>query len=552
MNGEPSLENFNSNVVRNYQTAEYGKFLELLDNRFPPVSVIRTAVPGNTTSVDIYPKYGVLSYITNFSDMAVTLSAGDVQIGGVEIKDWNSDLRADVVGFEGYNALRVLTQDFESTIDDITLGDKSGVNYATIDGPLSSLHVQVTNVDREPVKVAYADGPNMDAFGRLRVSEPKTLLDAKHLYDKLPLLFSEKLSGTATSTFSANDSMVVMETKNKNDVVIRQSRYHFNYQPGKSIQALFTGKLHPQSGIIKRMGLFQSLSADPVTPTDGLYLEVTESGPVFKITKTQGTPHAMSFPRSEWNVDKLDGTGPSGVTIAMSAAQIFVIDYEWLSLGRVRFGFMQSGKTYYAHYVDHINDLDRPYITSPSQPVRYEIIQTGSTPGIMHHICSTVMIEGGEENLGKPIALSDGEVTSIGATNYKVLLAVRLKKNCHDSVVVIKAAEVINTAGNTGMFDVILNPASFDAPLNWTDVPNTAVQVAPGGPTITGNGYSLYKGFVPSGIGGSTISESLAVPGEIVRLGVNVNDESDVVVLAGKALNNTSAMWGLLNLLERS
>jgi len=498
------------------------------------------------------PLYAQASYVTNFSDMSIYLSASELSIGAVTIKDNNSGLNADVVNIPDYGAgLQVLTQDLQSDIDDITIGDKEGQHYATIDGPLSSLHVQVTNVDQEPVKTAYADGPNIDAFGRLRTSDPKTLLDAKHLYDKLPLLFSEKLSGTATSTFSAYDSMVVMETKNKNDVVIRQSRYHFNYQPGKSLQALFTGKLHPQAGIIKRMGLYQSLSANPTIPTDGIYLEVTENGPSFHIAKTQGMPHSMVIPQSAWNVDKLDGTGPSGVTVAMSAAQIFVIDYEWLSLGRVRFGFMQSGKTYYAHYVNHINDLDRPYITSPSQPVRYEIIQTNTTPGSMHHICSTVMIEGGEENLGKPIALMDGEVSSIGTANYKALIAVRLKKECHDSVVVLKGVEAISTAGASGMFDVLLNPTGFDTPLAWTDVANTAVQVAAGGATVTG-GYSLLKAFVPTGIGGATLSESLAVPGEIVRLGVNINDESDVVVLAAKALSNTSTMWGIMNLLERS
>lgn len=497
------------------------------------------------------PMYARASYITNFSDMAVTLSAGDVSIGAVTIKDNNSGLNADVVNIPGYGAgLQVLTQDLESTIDDITIGDKNG-NYASVYAPTSSLQVKVTNVDQEPVKTAYADGPNLDAFGRLRVAEPKTLLDAKHLYDKLPLTFSEKSSGTATSTFSANDSMVVMSTNAANSYVIRQTRFHFNYQPGKSLQALFTGKLHPQAGITKRMGLYQSLSADPTVPTDGIYLEVTENGPCFHITKTQGTPHTMSFPQSAWNVDKLDGTGASGVTVAMSAAQIFVVDYEWLSLGRVRFGFMQSGKTYYAHYVNHINDLDRPYITSPNQPVRYEIIQTGATPGTMHHICTTVMVEGGEENLGKPISISDGEIASIGVTNEIALLAVRLKPNTHDSVTLVKAVDVLNTGTNAGLFDVLLNPTYISSPFTWIDVDNASIQYSTGGATVSG-GYSLFKGFCASGIGGATTIDSLAIPGEVTKLGISVDGESDVVVIAGKAIKNTTSMIALMNLLEKS
>ena len=549
-------------IVNAYQTAESGKFKQfpIDDTSFPAVSVTRvgyydasSAFPGNTGSptysaVDVYPKYAVLTHLTNTSD--ISLSAGNLNIGSVTIKDNDTGAIADVVTDNGLNALRVVTQDLESTIDDITIGDRQG-NFATVNASASSLNVSVTNLQGIPI--SYADGPNLDAFGRLRVSEPKTLVDAKHLYDKLPLVFAEKLSGTATSTFSAGDSMVVMSTNAAGDFAARQTRYHFNYQPGKSLQAFFTGKVHPQVGIIKRMGLYQSLSADPSTPTDGLYLEVTENGPCFHITKTQGTPHAMSFPQSDWNVDKLDGTGPSGITIAMSAAQIFVIDYEWLSLGRIRFGFMQSGKTYYAHYVDHINDLDRPYITSPNQPIRYEIVQTGATPGVMHHICSTVMVEGGEDSLGKPISVTDGVVTSIGSSDYKALLAVRLKPTAHDSSVVIRTGEVLNTGGQPAMYDIILNPTYVSSPFTWTDVPSAAIQYSTGGATVSG-GYSLFRSFVAAGLGGATISNSLATPGEITKLGVSIDEEPDTVVLVGKTLVSpgTTSMIGLFNLLERS
>lgn len=403
------------------------------------------------------------------------------------------------------------------------------------------------------VTVSFADTSNLDAFGRLRVAEPKTLLDAKHLYDKLPLVFNELLSGTATSTFSANDSMVVMSTIAKNDIVIRQTKHHFNYQPGKSIQAFFTGKLHPETGVIKRAGLFQSLSSIPYEPSDGMYLEVTETGPSVNIVKNG---QILSIPRSQWNVDRLDGTGTSGIIIDFNVAQIFVVDYEWLSLGRVRFGFIQSGKTYYAHYVNHINDLDRPYITSPNQPVRYEIRQNGNTPGTMHHICSTVMIEGGEEDVGKPIALIDSKVVSIN-TSYHALVAIKLKDNAHDSSVVLKAVEVLNAnSSNPGMYDVIVNPSTVTPPFTWADVDNTAIQQATNvtSPVIVSGGYSLFKGFAPTGVGGTSTAQGLAILGEITKLGVNINGTSDVIVLAGKAFadNQRVDLIGIMKLLERS
>jgi len=56
----------NSNVVRNSQLVEYGKFVELQnDSRFPPISVTRWDYRDSGTalsSVDVYPKYAVLTY----------------------------------------------------------------------------------------------------------------------------------------------------------------------------------------------------------------------------------------------------------------------------------------------------------------------------------------------------------------------------------------------------------------------------------------------------------------------------------------------------------
>jgi len=56
---------YNSNVVVNEVLPEYGKFVEIKnDSRFPPISVTRWDYrdSGALSSVDIYPKYAVLTY----------------------------------------------------------------------------------------------------------------------------------------------------------------------------------------------------------------------------------------------------------------------------------------------------------------------------------------------------------------------------------------------------------------------------------------------------------------------------------------------------------
>ena len=87
------------------------------------------------------PMYAKASYITNFSDFQVSLSTSEVNIGSVHISDASSGVTVDVVAIPGYgNGLQVLTQDLESSIDDITIGDKQG-HYADVNSALSALNV---------------------------------------------------------------------------------------------------------------------------------------------------------------------------------------------------------------------------------------------------------------------------------------------------------------------------------------------------------------------------------------------------------------------------
>ena len=94
-----------SSVVVPYQTAEYSKFIQLDQSTYPAVSVVRSYYPDQSqafpenyntqpvSSVDIYPKYGVLSYITNPDDISVSLSAGQVNVELDEIEALITDVK---------------------------------------------------------------------------------------------------------------------------------------------------------------------------------------------------------------------------------------------------------------------------------------------------------------------------------------------------------------------------------------------------------------------------------------------------------------------------
>jgi len=498
------------------------------------------------------PLYAKASYITNFSDMSIHLSASELSIGAVTLKDNNSGLNADVVSVPGYGAgLQVLTQDLESTIDDITIGDKEG-NYAGVDNNLSALQVKVVN----PAPVVYADSPNLDAFGRLRTSSPHTLLDSKNIYAKNTFIFDEVTNSSATCTFSAYDSCVDFKTSANGDYAIRQSRIRYNYQPGKSMLAMFTGVFKPETNITKRVGLFQSLSAAPYEPSDGIFMEVTSSGPAFRVVKNQGTPHTHYAPQSAWNVDPLDGSGPSGIDIDFSKAVLFVIDYQWLAVGRIRFGFEVEGQLYYAHTNGHMGELTAPYMTYSNQPVRYEIRQTGNGSGLLRQICSTVMIEGGEGNIGREYCAEDGLIT-VQSGVYTPILGLKLNPETINVAHIIRQLDIVNTGNEAAHYALFVNPTITGGSLTFSPIQNSTSMLSAGGNqnltvTLGTSGYRLMGGFVAVGqVGQSAPVSTQEIAGNLARFGAGIRGDTDTIVLAAKGLGGTTTLYGSVNLIEK-
>jgi hypothetical protein len=77
--------------------------------------------------------------------------------------------------------------------------------------------------------------------------------------------------------------------------------------------------------------------------------------------------------QSSWNIDKCDGTGPSGYNLDLTKMQMLYIDYSWYGAGAIRFGFKnQRGEIIYAHRLPNANLRTEAYMRSGNLPSRYE------------------------------------------------------------------------------------------------------------------------------------------------------------------------------------
>jgi len=81
----------------------------------------------------------------------------------------------------------------------------------------------------------------------------------------------------------------------------------------------------------------------------------------------------IRIPQSQWNIDRMDGTGPSGGNLDFSKMQMFYIDYSWYGAGFIRYGLRTAdGNVQYVHKFLNNNTNYQAYMRSGNLPGRYE------------------------------------------------------------------------------------------------------------------------------------------------------------------------------------
>jgi len=398
----------------------------------------------------------------------------------------------------------------------------------------------------KPTVALNTDNAVGDAFGRLRISDPVTLFDSQLQYDKQPLLWDEEITGSATSTHLPNESAVDMAvTTTSGDRVIRQTKEYQRYQPGKSQFILTTFVLgESQEGTNKLVGYGDD--------RNGVFLGQDGGGEYLLLrTFTSGTPDdTRKVYRSNWNLDSLDGNGPSGFTLDPSKSQIFIIDLEWLGVGRVRCGLNLNGVTYYVHEFLNANTLDKVYMTTANLPVRYEIqnTQAVASTSTLKQICSSVISEGGLDTTSAyPFSteLLDVSIPN-GVDNAIVVFAARqalLFNGIPNRTRFEPTAYEVLPIGGKVVTQVVYDPTLVGG--TWASVnPSSAVE---GNSTVTSFSGGINVGS--SVIAGGSRSSASPVFGKTVTsrlpFGVGINDDNatNLALVAYATENNVTASF---------
>lgn len=416
--------------------------------------------------------------------------------------------------------------------------------------------IVVTTASGRPIEVTSSSsgvvnvqggGTGSDAFGRLRTANAFTLFDSSHRYKDNGLWSTTSGTG-GTTTFNANAGLVELAvTTTSGSEVVRESTKVFPYQPGKSLLVMSTFVMEPgKAGLRQRVGYYGA--------SNGIYLEKNGvNSPAFvERNSVTGSVTETSVSQTNWNQDKLDGTGPSGLTIDLAKAQILWMDIEWLGLGTVRIGFIINGKFIHCHSFHHANLINSTYITTASLPLRYEIknITATASSSTLKQICSTVISEGGYELRGLQQAIGTSITSPYSLTTagtFYPVISIRLKSTALDAIVVLSALSIMAAGGTANYCWRIIESATTTGGTWVSAGSNSSVEYNLTG-TATAGGRVAAQGYF------SASNQALA-PTDILREALfkfqlerdGLSGTPYEITLAATASANTSTLHASLD-----
>lgn len=408
-----------------------------------------------------------------------------------------------------------------------------------------------------PFSVSSALEPNSikhDAFNRLRVSQTFSVFETNFvnggsdIFNKNRKFHNEKIIGNGTITHI--DDYISLSVSDIGDKVVFQTKAYIPVQQGKSkttyiCAMLCDGMSHV--GSTTRVGTFDDKNDKSVGKIIGCghFFEYTDN--ILYIVErntVNGVQIDTKVPSSEWNIDKLDGHGISGVTLGdVTHALIFVIDSLWMGSGHVRMGFNLNGVTTYCHKF-YNGDKNIPYIVSPTVPVRMDMTNTTSTMLCESRLFAySSSVEGGELNLtGSKSVLSNPKQT-VGLLDVPVALF-RLKESANRIITFVASIELMDvSAGGKFMWTLYAYASTTPAPTftsltdSTIEYDNTTVStlnfgipleygLGSGTTRIMFSPIKMFNGFVPSDVDGNSVTLALAVK--------SLNDvSSDIVSIIG-------------------
>lgn len=402
----------------------------------------------------------------------------------------------------------------------------------------------------------------LDLDGRLQISSQSTLIEYSHIYDKIPDLKTEV--GTGTSVHVSNElgsgvTGVKMQVT-AGQYMIREGNMALHYNKGKTQRfECTTQDFQLEEGFIKRIGYFSSSIVAPYdTLYDGMWFESNGEDMEYYLVLSRLGVEVLRQPRSAW-IDKLDGTGPSGLTIDFSSFMILDGLFVWLGGKGAAYRIAVNNQLIKVFDYAHAGTVKGLIMNSPNQPIRYEIRGLAGAVGVgtLYDICAQCSTQGALDSTGLPRAVDlDGDnIRANGISVFYAICGVRIsqaRRNQIANIISFSASAITNDAFRI----VLLKNPTVAGVVNWTPYsPYSAIEVFygdivgnPSTNAVTFTDDQKIQSFSASSQSGQAI---LSLEDVLFQLTRGADGTSDIYILAASPATINMRITGGINLIER-
>lgn len=331
-----------------------------------------------------------------------------------------------------------------------------------------------------------------------------------------------------------------------------QSINHIRYAPGISTVMRFTFNLNtPTSANLRqRVGMFTDQGTFPSTAGDGFYFE-NDAGAFAFVRRymTQGaTGLEQRVLRADWNMDKLDGTGASGIALDFTKTQHLVVEFQYLGVGTIRYGFETGpGGVVWAHEMHSVNVLAEAWCRTGSLPVRAECYNYGaSVINTLTLINVVVLQEGDVADLRgwRYFGATSGATPKVGglvASTWYPVMGIRAA-GTND---LTKRARIIPVSVSYTVSTIATGPTALQVGLMMLGTPNTGATYAA---TVGGSAAAIDQAATAAtAITGSIIWNAI-IPNAVGTYTFDLSTWNDNANLIGTVASGTQAITGAGNL----
>lgn len=387
-----------------------------------------------------------------------------------------------------------------------------------------------------------------DMTNRLRVAQANQILETTWQYDLLPRIYSHVTTGSATVSAPGQKDPAyakIETTTASGDSATLQTKRFLIYQPFRT--HIFTNGmvLGPgKTNLVKRFGQY--------TNFNGWFFE--QAGSSFYVGYRNNTFEETGtietkVERASWNIDPLDGTGPSGLDIAdnLDKALTFYIEFVWHGTQGIRWGVQYFDKQYPVHQLVWSTSEAKPFARSALLPVKYEMENTGTveSPSIWYVGPNSFNIEGGENRKGQKFSVGNGTtpilVTSTTVPTLLLALRPKLQINGVNNRGTITPLEFSIFSDGDVFFEVVLQTIVTGG--TWTSVDDSSIAEYNTTMTSISGGYVIDGGHVAGkGNVADTFSNTFEDNDFICIDSLDNNAQLAVVIQARKITTNANML----------